>query len=222
MAITNETKVLVAILVATVAIIVGGAFIMGGGSGNGTVADPVAEAERLVRSDDPVYANGSSGDVADATVTVVEFGDFECPACIAVHPLVKQLKDQNADKSVRFVFRQFPLTQAHEFAQKAAEASLAAQAQGKFWEYHDRLFESQGKLDRDSLITYARDLGLDVDRFTRELDEGAYEDAVSQDVTDGTIVGVRGTPTFYINVQQYTGQYSINDFQAAIDAALGQ
>ncbi len=220
---TNETKVLSGVLVATILIIVGGAFFVSSGSNEPVSNEPVAEAERLIHDEDPAFFKASAGkasDFTDAKVTIVEFGDYECPSCGAVHPLFEQLKSDNADKSVRFVWRQFPLTQIHDHAQLAAEAALAAHAQGKFWDYHTELFENQNKLTRDDLIAHAHTVGLDVAAFTKALDEGTYKDAVKQGQTDGNIVGVQGTPSFFVNGVPYRGQYSLSAFQAAIDAAL--
>lgn len=210
---TNETKILIGVLAATVVIIIGGAFIAGRGGGS-TTSTQTVDTSRLVRSDDPVLGS------TDAKVTIVEFGDFQCPACGALHPVLKQVKEANKDAAVRFVFRQFPLTQLHEHAQLAAEASLAAQEQGKFWEYHDQMYENQQNLTEDDLIKHAQAVGLDTAAFKQALDNGTYKDAVQQDVADGTALRVQGTPTIYINGVQYTGQYSVKDIQSVIDKDL--
>lgn len=215
MALTSEHKVLIGILIVTVAIIIGGAFLAGQDANAPTTSAPVANQERLVREDDPVLG------ASDAAVTVVEFGDFECPACGALHRPLKEIKEIYADDSVQFVFRQFPLQQ-HENAQLSAEASLEAQAQGKFWEYHDLMFENQQSLTREDLEGYAAQLELDMDSFRSALDNGTYTDAVEEDKIDGRAVGVRGTPSLYINGVNYTGQYSVAGLSAAIDQALAQ
>lgn len=215
MALTGEHKVLIGVLVVTVLIIIGGAFLAGQDANAPTASEPVSNPDRLVREDDPVLGP------EDAQVTVVEFGDFECPACGALHPPLKQVKADNADASVRFVYRQFPLEQ-HDHAQLSAEASLEAQAQGKFWEYHDLLFENQNSLTREDLESYAEQLELDMDSFRAALDDGRHADAVEEDKVDGRAVGVRGTPSLYINGVSYTGQYSVAALQAAIDQALTQ
>lgn len=207
---TTETKTLVGVLVVTVLIIIAGGFLAGRG-GAPTVDDHAVDSERLVRDTSPVLGP------ADAAVTIVEFGDFQCPACGALHPVLELVKDANPD--VAFVYRQFPLTQIHEFAQGAAEASFAAASQGQFWPYHDLLFENQSQLTRDDLITHAGTLGLDVAQFTSELDEGVHREAVQQDLTDGNILGVRGTPTLFINDLRYQGPLSVDGIQAAIEAA---
>lgn len=212
---TTETKTLIGVLAATVVIIIAGGLLAGRQSSSlsGVSAEPVP-AERLVRAEDPFIGPEM------AAVTIVEFGDFQCPACAALVPIIKQLKEENPD--VKFVYRQFPLKQVHEFAELAAEASLAAHAQGKFWEFHDLLFANQSQLARADLVAHASALGLDLDRFNRELDTGVYRDAVQQSITDGTIVGIRGTPSLYINNVPYAGQNSVAAIQAAIDSARTQ
>ncbi len=221
---TTETKILGGVLVATVVIIVGGAFFMSARTDSPAPSGPIAEVERLVHDGDPAFSKGAAGkasDFADAKVTVVEFGDFQCPSCGAVFPIFEQLKTAYADKPVRFVWRQFPLPN-HEFAQRAAEASLVAHAQGKFWDYYKELFENQQNLKPEDLEKYAAVVGLDIAAFKTALDEQTYKSAVQTDVTDGNIVGVRGTPTFFINGTLYTGRYSVNEFQAVIDAELAK
>lgn len=220
---TAETKILGGVLLLTLVIIVGGALFVGSQSATKHPTEPVAEAERLVQGDDPAWARGVSGeaqDFSDAKVTLVEFGDYQCPSCGAVHPIFEQLKADNAEASVRFIWRQFPLASIHEHAFLAAEAALAAQAQGKFWEYHRQLFDNQSRLTHDDLLAHAEALGLDMAAFTQALDEHTYKEAVQADQTDGNIVGVQGTPTFFINGVPYRGQYSVDALQTAIDAAL--
>jgi formate-nitrite transporter family protein len=138
----------------------------------------------------------------DAPITLVEYGDFECPNCLAAYPVIKGLIESLGNQ-LRFVFRHFPIVLSHDHAQKAAEAAEAAGAQGKFWEMHDLLFEHQDDLDAESLISYARTLGLDVERFTRELQSGAYSDRVYHDREGGEVSGVSWTPTFFVNGVRY-------------------
>lgn len=215
MEITTETKVLIGIIAATLIIIVGGAWLSGRNQGPSEAAPLTEEqGQRLVREDDPVLGT------SDAKVTVVEFGDFQCPACGALHPALKSVKAAYADQPVRFVFRQFPLTQVHEHAALAAEAAVEAAAQGKFWEYHDRLFENQTALAREDLERYGEELGLDMEAFRAALNDGTHRAAITQDISDGNAVGVQGTPTVFINGIQYTGGYSAVGLQAAIDEAL--
>ncbi len=138
----------------------------------------------------------------DAPITLVEYGDFECPNCLAAYPVIQGLLESLGER-LRFVFRHFPIVLSHDHAQKAAEAAEAAGAQGKFWEMHDLLFEHQDELDMDSLIAYARTLGLDVARFTQELQAGTWADRVYHDRAGGEASGVSWTPTFFLDGVRY-------------------
>jgi len=142
----------------------------------------------------------------DAPVTLVEYGDFECPHCGRAEPIVRNLL-AGFGADVRFVFRHLPLTDVHEHAQLAAEASEAAAAQGRFWEMHDLLFRHQDALDFDGLVGYARDLGLDVDRFSDDLQSRRHALRVSRDVQSADQSGVAGTPTFFVNGMRHYGAY---------------
>ena len=138
----------------------------------------------------------------DAPVTLVEYGDFECPNCQAAYPVIKGLIGSLGSR-LRFVFRHFPIVLSHDHAEKAAEAAEAAGAQGRFWEMHDVLFQHQDHLDRVSLVVYARELGLDVVRFSKELLGSAYADRVYQDIDSGQASGVAWTPTFFLNGERF-------------------
>jgi protein-disulfide isomerase len=146
----------------------------------------------------PVSSSDHSLGPADAPVTLVEYGDFECPNCEAAFPVVRSLLE-SLDGQLRFVFRHFPVSIRHDHAQKAAEASEAAAEQGKFWEMHDILFRNQDDLDRESLLGYAGELGLDLERFTYELDESIHAERVFRDLASGEASGVSWTPTFFLN-----------------------
>jgi formate-nitrite transporter family protein len=135
---------------------------------------------------------------SEAAVTLVEYGDFECPNCAAAFPVVRNLL-RSLDGQLRFVFRHFPVSIRHDHAQKAAEASEAAAAQGKFWEMHDILFRNQDDLDRESLLEYAGELNLDLARFTYELDESIHAERVFRDLASGEASAVSWTPTFFLN-----------------------
>ena len=156
------------------------------------------------------------GDVA-AELTLVEFGDFECPfsakAAVSVHRLRRQLGAR-----LCFVFRQFPLNHKHPHAQLAAEASEAAAAQDRFWDMYALLFTHQHALDRDSLVGYAERLDLDVARFTRELDDHTHEEAVRLQAEGGRMLGATGTPAWFIDGRPYTGPYEPSDLAAALGA----
>jgi protein-disulfide isomerase len=175
---------------------------------------PPIVVENVSADDDPFWGP------ADAPVTIVEFSDFQCPYCARfVTQTLPQIK-QAYEGKVRFVFRDFPLSQIHENAEKAAEAAGCASDQGKFWEYHDKLFSSQSALDVASLKSYASQLGLDTATFDQCLDSSKYAQEIQKDVQDGDSYGVTGTPAFFVNGLLVVGAQPFASFQAAIDAAL--
>jgi|GEM_PF-304978 len=133
----------------------------------------------------------------DAKVTVIEFSDFQCPYCSRAANVVEQVKEKYSDK-VHFVFRHFPLS-FHKDAHLASQAAMAANAQGKFFEMHDKMFENQRALSREDLEKYATELGLDMEKFKAALDNGTYKEVVDADIALGTEVAVDGTPTLFIN-----------------------
>ncbi len=153
-----------------------------------------------------------------APVTLVEYGDFECPHCGAAHVTIKNIRRLMGQR-LRFVFRHFPLTQIHPMAEPAAEAAEAAGAQGQFWEMHDLLFENQQMLDPESLLGFAEELGLDTEKFLRELDKGIYRERVREDFMGGVRSGVNGTPTFFINGVRYDGSWDVVPLLEALEAA---
>jgi len=186
-------------------------------------------------SSDPVDGN------ANAPVTIIEFSDFQCPFCSAVvgvnnsvsqaltqrdptwqPPIPNIINNYVKTGKAKLVFRQFPLTSLHPYAEKAAEAALCANAQGKFWEYHDELFNHQDALDVASLKQYAANLKLDTAKFNTCLDNGAMASAVAKDESEGQSYGVSGTPDFFINGAQITGAQSFSVFKQAIDQALAK
>jgi len=175
------------------------------------IAEPAQPIQSVSADDDP-----ARGEV-NAPVTIVEFTDFQCPACAAMHPVLEEALKSYGDK-VRLVVRDFPLSQ-HENARKAAEAANAANAQGKFFEYAALLFKNQKALDVPSLKKYASDLGLNRARFDAALDRGVYVAEVMKDIEDGEIYGVGSTPTIFINgVQLRT--LSVEALREAIDRAI--
>ncbi len=153
----------------------------------------------------------------NAKVTVVEFSDFQCPACGAMYPVLKRIESEYGGK-IKFVYRHFPLP-IHPFAQKAAEASECAALQGKFWEYHDKLFENQQSLEVADLKQYAVDLGLELGQFNQCLDSGEMNLKVSKDGADAQSLGSTGTPTFFINGYRYNGM-AYEQLKQVIDREL--
>jgi Na+/H+ antiporter NhaA len=165
---------------------------------------------------DPEYDHIRGPD--DAPVTLVEYGDFECPYCGMAEGTIRELLSQHGD-DVRYVFRHLPLSDVHPSAQLAAEASEAAAAQGKFWEMYDTLLAHQGELTPRDLARYATELGLDVDRFRNELRTREYASRVSEDVASADESGVSGTPTFFINGRRHYGVYDLDTLTAEVRAA---
>ncbi|MBS3051935.1 MAG: DsbA family protein [Candidatus Aenigmarchaeota archaeon] len=166
-----------------------------------------------VSADDDPFKGG-----ADAKVTIVEFSDYQCPYCARAESVVEQIMETYGNK-VKFVYRDFPLP-GHQFAQKAAEASECADDQGKFWEYHDLLFENQQSLSVGSLKNFAKALKLDSNKFDSCLDDGKYTQEVKKDLKDGAGYGVEGTPTFFINGIKLSGAVPFEQFRGIIDNEL--
>jgi protein-disulfide isomerase len=156
----------------------------------------------------------------DAPVTIVEFSDFQCPFCSRVDPVLKQVLAQYP-KQVRLIYKNLPLTSIHPYALGAAQAAVAAQKQGKFWEMHDLLFANQRALQPDALKSYAQRLGLDVAKF--EADSAAAETmaAIQDDIKLSRTVGVRGTPTLFVN-GKILADRSLGGFKAVIDPLLAK
>jgi protein-disulfide isomerase len=158
---------------------------------------------------------------APAPVTLVEYGDYECPHCGAAYPIVKEVQRRMGDR-LQFVFRNFPLTQIHPHAQTAAEAAEAAGAQGRFWTMHDWIFEHQKQFANDQFDQAAATLGLDIERFRREMQAGTYQPRVREDFLSGVRSGVNGTPTFFINGRRHTGSFALEPLLAAVELAGAQ
>ncbi|MGC2442646.1 DsbA family protein [Candidatus Binatus sp.] len=174
---------------------------------------PSAKLKPLVGANDHVQGP------AKAPVTLVEYGDYQCPYCGEAYPIVKALQKRLGEQ-VRFVFRNFPLAEAHPHAEHAAEAAEAAAAQGKFWEMHDLLYENQAALEDEDLVRYAKLLHLDVPRFVKEMEAHAYAERVRADFSSGVRSGVNGTPTFFINGARHDGPFDLGSLLAAIEEAV--
>jgi protein-disulfide isomerase len=152
---------------------------------------------------------------AQAPVTLVEYGDFECPYCRQAYVVVKELQ-QELGPLLRVVFRNFPLTMVHPHALQAAEAAESAGGQGRFWDMHDVLFKHQDALAPTDLTEYANDLGLDMPQFVRDITEHTYAGRIREDVRDGVRSGVDGTPTFFINGVRHEGSYDFDSLLAVV------
>jgi protein-disulfide isomerase len=160
------------------------------------------------------HVQGSAG----APVTLVQYGDYECPYCGQAYPIVKAVQARMGDR-LRFVFRNFPISTSHPHAEHAAEAAEAAGAQGKFWEMHDLLYERQQHLGDGDLRGYAEDLGLDVQRFDAEMSGHVHKARVHEDFMSGVRSGVNGTPTFYINGARHDDSYDTEVLLGAVEHA---
>ncbi len=155
----------------------------------------------------------------DASVTVLVFGDFECPYCARAHGLLDTLRDERAD--LRVAFRHYPLAEVHEHAQLAAEASEAAGAQGQFWAMHDALTTHHDALSRDRIEALATDLGLDLDLLREHLDTHAFADRVRADFESGVQSGVDGTPALFVDGERYAGRLRLDPLREAVEAVVG-
>ena len=154
-----------------------------------------------------------------ARVTIVEFSDFQCPFCRSGATALTEIAKAYPN-DVRLVFKQFPL-EFHSQAAIAAEASLAAQAQGKFWEMHDRIFANPKSLTEPNLVAWAKELGMDANRFASDLNSHKYQNTVQTEVREGLDAGVQGTPTVFLNgTRLYRGNVSIDELRPAVEAAL--
>lgn len=209
----SETKLFAAIILGTIVLVVGGIFLLSRSATPTTV-----DTTLLERSDSHKLASSS------AKVTLVEFSDYQCPACGAFYPYVKQLTTDYKDK-LAFVYRNFPLTAIHQNAELAAQAAEAAGLQGKYWEMHDMLFTKQqdwGESDKaaEMFSEYAKTLGLDEQQFTKDLNSDTVKNIVAADVADGNSLGINQTPTFYLDGTKLTNFSSYQDFMNQVKEEL--
>lgn len=215
---TQEAKIIIGIGVVTLALIIGGVFLFNKPDQTSSSTQPQITDEKLL-----VGENSHKIASDSAKVTIVEFGDYQCPACAAAHPIVEQiLKDYQG--RITFVFRNFPLP-THNNAKISAEAAEAAAAQGKFWEMYDKLYETQKNwagTDKplDLFVNYAQELGLDTNKFREDVDGNKYANRINKDQADGNTLGVNSTPTFFVNGEKLTGAPSYNALKNKIDSQL--
>ena len=179
---------------------------------------PLEAPARLIP---PVGERDHQKGLAAAPVVLVEYGDYECPYCGRADQIISDLQE-GLDREILYIFRHFPITTTHLHAQKAAEAAEAAGAQGKFWQMHHRLFANQHALEEADLLGYARQIGLDVDQFRQELQEGVYADRVREDFLSGVRSGANSTPTFFIDGLRYDGAWDLESLTEAIEKPLGR
>lgn len=204
MNITSETKIFLGIILATVVIIIGALFFF---------SKPTPSITREEMIPPGITATGS----ADAKVYLVEFSDFQCPACGAFKPYVDEIRMSHKDKLL-FAYRHFPLSQ-HQFALPAAYAAEAAGEQGKFWEMYDFLFSNQEKLSDEKIAEGAKLLGLDLKKYGEDTKSEKIKNKIEKDLSDGQKFGVNATPTFFLNGQKLE-LASFGDLKKAVDEAL--
>jgi len=215
---TQEAKILIGIGITTILILAGGVFLTSR-SFQQTTSEALADKKILIRND-----NQSKGSES-AKINIVEFADYQCPACGQVYPTIKKLLD-NYQGEIFFVYRNFPLPQ-HKNAILAAKAAEAAGNQGKFWEMHDKIFENQdfwAESDKalDSFLKYAKDLNLDVKKFEEDIKSNQILEKINRDINDGNDLGVNSTPTFFINQKKIVGYLSLEEFKKIIDQKLSE
>lgn len=211
---SQELKILLGVGFATLVLIIGAIILFGGGSSQ--TQNQVADQKLLIRANsDKITAPG-------AKVTIVEFGDYQCPACGGAEPIVEQILKVYKGK-INFVFRNFAFI--GQESTWAAEAAECAGDQGKFWQYHDYLYshqgeENKGAFSKENLKSFAKDLGLNTNQFNSCLDSDKYASKVQDDYNDGQTLGINSTPTFFINGEKQVGVLSYNDFKNLIDSKL--
>lgn len=185
-----------------------------------TTTNPTIVAPTEITITDTDHVRGAK----DGVVTLVEFADFQCPACAAWGPMVQQVLNDNKD-TLKVVFRNFPLTQIHRNALPAAKAAEAAALQGKFWEMHDILYQKQDEWSgvpntKNLFLTYATTIGLDTKKFLVDIESKAIEDKILAELKEGVRLGVQGTPSFFLNGQKLEGITNLASFNKAIKDAV--
>lgn len=212
---THEIKVMIGIGLATLAVLFGGVFFLSGKETK-TRQEDVSSKSVLIKPYNHTLSSES------AKVTIVEFADFQCPACAAAHPIVKQILEQYKD-NITFVYRHFPLPQ-HKNATLAGKAAEAAGEQGKFWQMYDSLYQRQKEWSENKnadqvMERFAKELQLDLDKFSKDLSSDKYTDQIEQDKNDGIDLGVNSTPTFFVNGRKLSLR-SLTDLPTMVDEEI--
>lgn len=217
---TKEAKILIGI---AIAVVIGGILLAIFANPQPEAPGAAVDSQSLVRENN--YMTGSK----DAKVTIVEFGDYQCPACKAAHPEVKAVLEQFKDnEDVNFVFRNFPLDSIHPNAHISSEAAEAAGAQGKFWEMNDLLYTRQAEWENsqsplDIFVRYAQEIGVpNVDEFKTAVEQRRYADIINTDYKDGQAVGVNSTPTFFVNGVKQAKVLQRDELKALIESELAK
>ena len=173
----------------------------------------------MIQLNPPVNSKDHIQGKNSAPIELVEYGDYQCPYCGRAYPIIKNLQ-QSLGADLKFVFRNFPLSEAHPDAFNAAVAAEAAGLQHKFWEMHDIIFENQQALDFESLFLYAKTIGLDLERFKNDIQKNTLTDKVENDFESGIRSGVNGTPSFFINGKKYNGDWEEDAFSQHLKGLL--
>lgn len=201
----NRNKIFISVILITVVLLVGGIFLFSNNSGPSSTNAPV-DTSRLVSPSSYRTSGVINGDylpaTSSATVTLVEFGDYECPACALYSPMIKQLLTDFVGK-ITFVFRNYPLPQ-HKNALIAAYAVEAAGLQGKYWPMHEKMYATQNDWaalgdPKSTFVTYAQGFGMDINKFTTDMSSTQVKNVVQSDTNDGNAIGLTATPTYYLN-----------------------
>lgn len=225
----NRNKVLIGIIIITAVLLVGGVFLFTKNGENTNQTGKTVNMALLIPQN-AVATSGFENGVylpatPSATVTLVEFGDYECPACGVYSPFVKKLLTDFSGK-ITYVFRNYPLPR-HKNAPISSYAVEAAGLQGKYWEMHEKMFASQNDWSslpdpKEVFASYAKDLGLDINKFTADINSSAVKDKVQNDLNDGNTIGLIETPTFYLNGQKVTLSGTYDQFKALVQSALSK
>lgn len=209
---TQEVKVLTGIAVITVALVIGAVFFL-----SKPEKPAVVESSKLIRTDSLKISTDS------AKVTLVEFGDYQCPACAIAHPGIKKVISDFPGQ-INFVFRHFPLSQ-HKNAEIAARAVEAANLQGKVWEMHDKLYKEQPQWENEANVIeifkkYAGEFGMDIEKFDSDINNDAIKQKIRSDMSDGNALGVNSTPTLFFNGELYKKSTSYKDLKEEVESRL--
>lgn len=227
-----KDKGLVIGILVTIILIAGGVFFFSRGAGSSnTPTQPAVISQDILVSPDSAKTSGFvNGTYLPATesakLTLVEFGDYQCPACRVYQPLVKQLMVDFAGK-INFVFRNYPLAQ-HSNANISSQAAEAAGLQSKFWEMHNKIYEDQAswsdsKDAKNIFIRYAKELGLDVDKFANDMESSEIKDRIKEDMTDGNLTKLNATPTYFLNgVKMENVPPTYNELKSLIESELAK
>lgn len=217
---TQDIKIMFGIAAATIAIVIGAAFLIGKPQNSTTATNTQEKVDTKILVKDNSFKISTSS----AKATIVEFADFQCPACGSAHPITKRILSAYEGR-VNYVFRHFPLTQIHKNALISAQAAESAGEQGKFWEMADLLFTNQEEWSEsgkplDIFVKYAKKLELDTEKFKKTVEENKFRGKIQDDQSDGNKLGVNSTPTFFIDGQKLAGVPDEDKFKKILDSAI--